>query len=100
MLVGLVIRYTSEDSEVTTLPVAPIQHKPYNDSLPPDILILKFRRKTEAAQDLNKTYSYKFKGEVHDEENVIAQKVKIVKYLGLSCNHQLHTKKLPLVSSI
>jgi hypothetical protein len=74
LIVGAIIRYAGGDvgKQLSHEMVVPERGSSFNQSLPPDFLMLRFPSKTTD----NKTYSYTFRGEIKDiEENEIDLKV-------------------------
>ncbi|CAB3368720.1 Hypothetical predicted protein [Cloeon dipterum] len=70
LIIGAIIRYAGGDvgRQLVHEMVVPEKGSTYNESLPPDFLLLKFPTKNVG----NKTYSYTFRGEIKDiEENEI-----------------------------
>lgn len=79
LIVGAIIRYTVVNTPITHLQVHPADNSSRNLTLPPDDLWLGFSYKGE-----NKTYSYKFHGEVTaDKNDVIDLKVPVFRSLNL-----------------
>lgn len=67
MIVGALIRYTGSTTPLQHIPVVPENSSQlYHLALPPDTLWLKFPVKDSA---VNKTYGYRFRGEIVDLEN-------------------------------
>ncbi|XP_037076021.1 sodium/hydrogen exchanger 7-like isoform X3 [Pollicipes pollicipes] len=61
LVVGALIRYTGDPSAITHVEVQAVPHSDYNESLPPDYLWFRMKRKME-----NRTYAYLLTGEVED----------------------------------
>ncbi|XP_059483253.1 sodium/hydrogen exchanger 6 isoform X3 [Neocloeon triangulifer] len=71
LIIGAIIRYAGGDvgRQLVHEMVVPEKGSTYNESLPPDFLLMRFPTKTITG---NKTYSYTFRGEIKDiEENEI-----------------------------
>lgn len=79
LIVGAIIRYTVVITPVTHLRVLPANDSYHNLTIPPDDLWLGFSYRGE-----NKTYDYKFHGEVTDKNDVIDLKVRYVSACLLS----------------
>ncbi|XP_026677264.1 sodium/hydrogen exchanger 6 [Diaphorina citri] len=68
LIVGALIRYTGSTTPLLHIPVVPENSSQLHQlSLPPDTLWLKFPVK--GASNINKTYGYRFRGEIVDLEN-------------------------------
>uniref|UniRef100_A0A8D8ULI3 Sodium/hydrogen exchanger n=1 Tax=Cacopsylla melanoneura TaxID=428564 RepID=A0A8D8ULI3_9HEMI len=68
LIVGALIRYTGSTTPLLHIPVVPENATQLHQlSLPPDTLWLKFPVK--GASNVNKTYGYRFRGEIVDLEN-------------------------------
>lgn len=67
MIVGALIRYTGSTTPLLHIPVVPENSSQLNHlALPPDTLWLKFPVKDSS---INKTYGYRFRGEIVDLDN-------------------------------
>ncbi|KAL1464649.1 hypothetical protein WDU94_004277 [Cyamophila willieti] len=68
LIVGALIRYTGSTTPLLHIPVVPENTSQLHQlSLPPDTLWLKFPVK--GSSNINKTYGYRFRGEIVDLEN-------------------------------
>ncbi|XP_064456672.1 sodium/hydrogen exchanger 7-like isoform X2 [Ornithodoros turicata] len=69
LLVGSIIRYASEETEVSHLRVLPVKGSNYSDSFPPDnVFVVLEISKPDLGRKENKTYAYNFRGELTDVE--------------------------------
>ncbi|KAL1437033.1 hypothetical protein MTO96_049043 [Rhipicephalus appendiculatus] len=70
LIVGAIVRYASEETEMSHVRVVPIQGSNYSDAVPPDnVFVLLEVAKSEIGHKENKTYAYTFQGEVTDVES-------------------------------
>ncbi|XP_077514724.1 na[+]/H[+] hydrogen exchanger 3 isoform X4 [Amblyomma americanum] len=70
LIVGAIVRYASEETELSHVRVLPMQGSNYSDAVPPDnVFVLLEIAKTDLGRKENKTYAYTFQGEVTDVES-------------------------------
>lgn len=70
LIVGAIVRYASEETEMSHVRVVPIQGSNYSDAVPPDnVFVMLEVAKSEIGHKENKTYAYTFQGEVTDVES-------------------------------
>ena len=74
LIVGAIIRYGFRTSHtIQRLPVVPAA--PYNQSIPPDVLLIKFQHDNISGAGINKTFAYSFRGEISKQDSEIDKKV-------------------------
>uniref|UniRef100_A0A4D5RPA5 Sodium/hydrogen exchanger n=1 Tax=Ixodes scapularis TaxID=6945 RepID=A0A4D5RPA5_IXOSC len=70
LIVGAIVRYASDETEMSHVRVLPVRGSNYSDAYPPDnVFVLLEIAKTDANHKENKTYAYNFQGEVTDVES-------------------------------
>lgn len=70
LIVGAIVRYASEETEMSHVRVVPIQGSNYSDAVPPDnVFVMLEVAKSDIGHKENKTYAYTFQGEVTDVES-------------------------------
>ncbi|XP_072142588.1 sodium/hydrogen exchanger 9 [Dermacentor andersoni] len=70
LIVGAIVRYASEETEMSHLRVVPVQGSNYSDAVPPDnVFVMLEVAKSDIGHKENKTYAYTFQGEVTDVES-------------------------------
>ncbi|XP_075537690.1 na[+]/H[+] hydrogen exchanger 3 [Dermacentor variabilis] len=70
LIVGAIVRYASEETEMSHVRVVPVQGSNYSDAVPPDnVFVMLEVAKSDIGHKENKTYAYTFQGEVTDVES-------------------------------
>lgn len=70
LIVGAIVRYASEETEMSHVRVVPVQGSNYSDAVPPDnVFVMLEVARSEIGHKENKTYAYTFQGEVTDVES-------------------------------
>lgn len=70
LIAGAIVRYASEETEMSHVRVLPVPGSNYSDAVPPDnVFVLLEIAKSEVNRKENHTYAYTFQGEVTDVES-------------------------------
>ncbi|KAL3219791.1 hypothetical protein MRX96_005560 [Rhipicephalus microplus] len=69
-IIFAIVRYASEETEMSHVRVVPVQGSNYSDAVPPDnVFVMLEVARSEIGHKENKTYAYTFQGEVTDVES-------------------------------
>ncbi|XP_066583068.1 sodium/hydrogen exchanger 6 isoform X3 [Prorops nasuta] len=71
LIIGAIIRFGFSTSPSLHMPVVPDNSSKYNQSVPPDLLSLRFPEDKGGGLIKNKTFAYSFRGEIYKQDNEI-----------------------------